>query len=257
MILKDKRIQMVSLVIILAIWQLLSYIYPPIIIPSLTEVFKIMISYITDNTFILDLSLTIFRGISAYFIAMILGIGIGIILYSNKVLNKIFYPYVVVFQSVPRISWILLAMMWFSLNSQIVIFIIIITILPIIILNTLEGLNNIDNELMEMAAVFKIRRKKVIKDIYLPSVVPYILAGAKVALGITWKTVIMAELLTVQTGIGARMSYARDSLATDHILALTVYIVLIGYLFQFILTRVSNYVGRWKKNEGNTVKKYN
>lgn len=56
----------------------------------------------------------------------------------------------------------------------------------------------------------------------------------------------MAELLTVQTGLGARMGYAKTSFATDHILALTIYIVLIGLIFQALLSLLRKHYERWK-----------
>ncbi|MCD6435777.1 MAG: ABC transporter permease subunit, partial [Clostridiales bacterium] len=159
------------------------------------------------------------------------------------------YPYLLTLQIIPRISWILIAMIWFPLNSQIVIFIISITIMPTIAINTLEGLENIDSSLLEMARVYKIKGNQIVRNIYLPSIAPYVFSGMKIALGITWKTVIMAELLTVQTGLGARMSYAKTSFSTDHILALTVYIIIIGLFFQGVLSKVKAHFERWKFNE--------
>ncbi|MCK5764128.1 MAG: ABC transporter permease [Clostridiales bacterium] len=242
----NKKTLFLSSITFLIIWQIASWIYPPVIVPSPYLVIKNMVMYLGNPEFYADLSITLMRGLIGYVISVVLGILIAFSINHTSLLKNILYPYLLTLQIIPRISWILIAMIWFPLNSQIVIFIISITIIPTIAINTLEGLENIDPSLLEMAKVYKIKGPQIIRNIYLPSIAPYIFSGMKIALGITWKTVVMAELLTVQTGIGARMSYAKTSFSTDHILALTVYIIIIGLFFQGVLSKVKAHFERWK-----------
>lgn len=236
----------VSFILFLIVWQILSLNYSSIILPGPLLVLKSFIKMIVDAEIYYDFIITIYRGLLGYFISVILGIILAIIFYTNLVIKEIFYPYVTILQAVPRISWILLAMIWFPLNSYIVIFIIIITIMPIIIINTFEGLENIDLELLDMARIFKVSNKKIIRNIYLPSIISYMASGAKVSLALMWKTVIMAELLTVQTGLGARMGYLRTALATEQILVITCIIIFINLLCQLILNIFIRKIERWK-----------
>ena len=241
--------EIVSAILFLIIWQIISLNYPPIIVPSPLLVLKSFFKLIYDKSFYNDLFITIYRGLFGYLISVILGIILATIFYMNQFIKGIFYPYIIVLQSIPRISWILLAMIWLPLNSYIVIFIIIITILPIMVMNTLDGFENIDLELMDMAKIFKVNNKRIIQHIYLPAITSYIISGAKISLGIMWKTVIMAELLTVQTGLGARMGYLRTSLATEQILALTCIIIFINLICQRILNIFSMKAERWKNKD--------
>ncbi len=254
---KNKFIkQIISAMLFLIIWQIISLNYPTVIVPSPLLVLESFSKLIFDTNFYNDLFITIYRGVSGYLISVVLGVVLAIIFHVNYFVKEIFYQYIIILQSVPRISWILLAMIWFPLNSCIVIFIIIITILPIMVLNTLEGLENIDSELLDMARIFRVNNKKIIKHIYLPSIAPYMISGAKISLGIMWKTVIMAELLTVQTGLGARMGYLRTSLATEQILVLTCIVIFINSLCQWGLNILVVKTERWKdKNVYNKIKK--
>lgn len=239
-----------SAILFLLIWQIVSLKYPPVILPSPVVILKSFYIFAKDSSFYYDLFITIYRGIFGYVLSIVLGITLATIFYINKFIKEIFYPYIVILQSIPRISWILLSMIWFPFNSTIVIFIILITILPTVVLQIFEGYENIDLELLDMARVFRIDIKRVVKDIYMPSISSYIIASAKISLGIMWKTVIMAELLTVQTGLGARMGYLRTSLATEQIIALTCVIVIINSLCQKILNIVYRRAERWKKPNG-------
>ena len=244
----DRKAILLSSITFLVIWQIASMIYPFVIVPSPCRVITKMIVYLSEPEFYSDLGITLMRGGVGYFISIIIGIVIAFIIKYNNFLKKIIYPYLIALQVIPRVSWILLAMIWFPLNSQIVIFIIVMTIIPIISLNTFEGLDNIDSSLIEMAKIFNVNKKQVISGIIIPSIAPSIFSGMQVALGITWKTVVMAELLTVQTGLGARMAYAKTAFATDRILALTIYIVIIGLIFQSFLSLVRRRYERWKIN---------
>ena len=245
----DKKTILLSSITFLVIWQIASMIYPFVVVPSPYRVITKMIAYLFEPSFYSDLGITLMRGSVGYFISIVIGIIISFIIKYNNFLKKIIYPYLIALQVIPRVSWILLAMIWFPLNSQIVIFIIVMTIIPIISLNTLEGLDNIESSLIEMAKIFNVSKEQVIRGIVMPSIAPNIFSGMKVALGVTWKTVVMAELLTVQTGLGARMAYAKAAFATDRILALTIYIVIIGLMFQGFLSLVRRRYERWKINE--------
>ena len=242
----DKKMILLSTTTFLIIWQIASMIYPIVVVPSPRSVILKVFMYLFEKEFYEDLGITLFRGAVAYLIALFLGIAVAFLIRYSEILKKIIYPYLMALQVIPRISWILLAMIWFPLNSTIVIFIITVTIIPIISLNTLDGLYNIDYSLIEMAKVFNVPKVEMVKGIIIPSIAPSIFSGMKVALGTTWKTVVMAELLTVQTGIGARLSYAKAAFATDHIMALTFYIVIVGLIFQGLLTLIKNHFERWK-----------
>jgi len=236
--------------VFLGLWQSAAFFTPPVILPSPWVVLQGMAAYLVTGDFYIDLGLTIFRGVSAYLLSAVLAVALAFLIHYFKPFERIFYPYLLALQVIPRISWILLALIWFPLNSQIVIFIILMTILPVITINTLEGLKGIDGALLEMARVFKIKKSKITTDIIFPGISAHVFSGLKVAMGITWKTVIMAELLTVQSGLGAEMAYAKTSFATDRILSLTLLIVMIGLLFQKLLLKLERHMERWKFNHG-------
>ncbi|OPL08469.1 MAG: hypothetical protein AVO33_10960 [delta proteobacterium ML8_F1] len=239
-----------SALVFLGLWQLASFFTSPVILPAPGVVLWGMGTYLTDSAFYADLGVTVFRGSAAYLLSAAAAMVLAFIIHYSKTFERIFYPYLLALQVIPRISWILLAMIWFPLNSQIVIFIILMTILPVITINTLEGLKGIDGSLLEMARVFKIKKSKITTGIILPGISSHVFSGLKVAMGITWKTVVMAELLTVQNGLGAEMAYAKTSFSTDRILSLTLMIVMIGLLFQKLLLGLERHFERWKYNHG-------
>ena len=90
-----------------------------------------------------------------------------------------------------------------------------------------------------MATIFEVNHSRIIREIYLPQVAPYLMAGITNALGTTWKAVAMAEFLSVQTGIGASMSVARINLETADLFAWTISLIVLGLLTDRLLTHLT------------------
>jgi len=222
----------------LILWSIISLFYSSVILPSPLTVSKAFARIITAETFTQNMGLTLFRGVGGYLSGMVSGIILGILMGKSTLAHNYLHPVISTLQAIPRISWILLAMVWFPLNSGIVIFIILITILPTITLNVLEGMTTVSKELLEMGKVFNVGSGSLLRDIYLPSIAPFILSAAKISSGITWKSILMAELLTVNSGIGYEMAYSRAALATDEIIAYTVIILIIAHIHQRLLKRI-------------------
>ena len=235
----NKAPKVILALVFLIVWQGLSLLYSPMILPSPLEVLYGFKRITLDLSFTKDLVLTIFRGLSGYSLGLLIGTIIGVLMGNNLVAVIYFQPIIQTLQAIPRVSWILLAMIWFPLNSSVVIFIITITVFPLIAANIYEGMQTISSELLEMSMMYKVSKLYIVKDLYLPSISPFILAAAKIAAGITWKSILMAELLTVNSGIGYGMAFSKMSLATDEIIAYTLIILFISYLHQKIISLIT------------------
>lgn len=148
---------------------------------------------------------------------------------KNKKIDIFLSPFISMLQTIPNISWILLAIIWFGLNSKIVIFTIFISILPIFVINSREGINNTSKEYLEMAAVYQLKPLTIFTKIYIYSIKPYLRSAAVITGERAWKIGAMAELLSLDTGIGAGLYWARNNLQTERIFAWTIVLVVLGF----------------------------
>lgn len=239
-IMSNKKPKLILTIGFLIIWQVFSAFYSPMVMPSPIAVVVGLRRIISDEDFVINLSLTIFRGLSGYSIALVIGTITGVLMGNNKVVYSYFQPIIQTLQAIPRVSWILLAMIWLPLNSIVVIFIMVITLFPLVAMNVYEGMQTVSKEYKEMSMVFKVSKFYIIKDLYFPSIIPFLLAASKIAAGITWKTILMAELLTVNSGIGFGMAFSKMALATDEIIAYTFIVLLIGYMHMKIVDYITS-----------------
>ena len=105
-----------------------------------------------------------------------------------------------------------------------------------IYVNTLAGLESTDKKLLEMAKVFCMTRRKKIHYIYLPALLPYLKSGCKIALGMSWKSGVAAEVIGVPTNsIGERLYMSKIYLNTSDLLAWTFVIIMISALFERVV----------------------
>ena len=129
----QNKYRILSLIIILLAWQVLSKIYSPIIVPSIKEVGHALIDIFTTKDLWQHIVITAKRLVIALSISLSLGSILGIIIGYNKKIELLLTPLISFMQSVPPISWLVLAIIWFGLDGKASIFIAVISTLPLVI----------------------------------------------------------------------------------------------------------------------------
>ncbi|MDS1004161.1 ABC transporter permease subunit [Clostridium sporogenes] len=228
-IMVNNKYRVVSIILILILWELLAYIYSPLVIPNIKFVFKALIEILSNKESLKQIIVTTKRLTIALGISITLGSILGLLIGSSKKLLIIFKPILSIMQSVPPISWLVLAIIWFGLEGKASIFIVVISTLPMMIINLIEGINNVDCKLIEMGKVFKFSKQKMIINVMIPSIVPYFQSALQIVIGLGWKIVIMGEVLSSSNGIGGEITNARLNIETNYIFAWTIIIVLLFY----------------------------
>lgn len=244
---KSRVISFISLLIVLAIWKFSALIIgADIILPPPERVLLTLLSFFKIEDLNKTVGLTIIRGISGFLISFLAGSVTGILAGIFKNFRSLLKPVLIVMRSTPVISVILLALIWF--NTDIVpVFVSFLMAFPIICGTMIEGVTTVENELLEMAKVYKIPFKKQITKIYLPSLTPFIISSSGVSLGIIWKVVVAAEVLSQPDfGIGTSLNEAKAFLLTEEVFAWTIIAILLSYLTDKLFKLISNRVN-WRK----------
>jgi NitT/TauT family transport system permease protein len=216
----------------LLFWGFLSFFYDSLILPSPIEVFLALKSIVFSSDFLLIVSNTLLKLIIGLILALAVGITLGLSISLNNALKDIFYPVIVFLQAAPVISFILLALIWFS-PSIIPVFILCINTFPNLTINVYEGINNIDNKLLEMSRFYRVDNKTLIKKLYIPSIISHILASTRIILSNAFKITVMAEVISKSNmGIGSKINWAWINIETDTILAWTLIIVFLSFFIE-------------------------
>jgi NitT/TauT family transport system permease protein len=118
---------------------------------------------------------------------------------------------------------------------------------PFICTNVVDGIRSVDKDLIEMARFYRIGKRRIISEVYIPAIMPFIISGASSAMGIGWRAIIIGEVLSQpQYGIGTRMQSAQTFLNVDAVIAWTLIAVLISYGFEKIIRWGERKIVTWK-----------
>jgi len=245
---KDVLYTILSFILLLAAWKIISLIVgSAIILPSPESTFVSLFNLIVTRDFFLIILASIARGIAGFAISFVLGTIVGFFAGFNRIFYRIFEPFLVIIRSTPVMSVILIALIWFK-ASNVPVFASFLMSFPIVCTNVIEGIKNIDPKLTEMARVYKIRKSSIIGEIYLPSILPFLMAAISTSFGIGWKVVIAAEVLSQPDfAIGTSLQTSKIYLDIDKVFAWTIVAILLGYLFEKLVRLIEKRAFKWKK----------
>ena len=222
----------------LIVWQIVSLFLNPLVLPSPLLVFSKIILILQSKGFYVAISATLLRALIGLVIALVAGTLFGFLMHFSKAFSTFMHPIIIILQSLPVISWLLLALIWFD-SSVIPIFIVAISTMPIIILNVFEGLKEVSGEYIELVKFYDLSFKKCLQGLYIPSITAYLISAYKIIIGLCIKTSVMAEVISrVKQGIGAEMNLAWINVDTAEVLAYTVLIVFFTFLTERLLTLI-------------------
>lgn len=212
--------------------------YPPLIIPRLPDVLDRLSGIVSSADMWRIVALTAVRLLAGLAAGIGAGTAAGILLGRYSAVHAVFRPLLGVAQAVPLISWLALALLWFGFNGRASVFIVAIAAMPVMLVNVVEGIRNIDPRLLQMARLYAFSPGRRLRHVVAPSVLPSFRAGVHVAVGLGCKTVVMGEVLTTASGIGGEITNARLNLEPESIVAWTVVVVVMYYCLDAAAARL-------------------
>ncbi len=223
----------VVLIVWIGIWALASRkVGQELLIPSPAVVLQHLIAIIKSGTFFKILSTSLLRVLGGFVSGCLFGVILAVLSALSEWMTALLRPIVRIASSVPVTSFSILAMLWIP-YTYVPVFIAGLLVTPLIYGNVTTGINETDKGLLEVGRVYRFGRMKMLKIIYIPSVLPYFYSGAVTALGLAWKAGVAAEVLSLpKNAVGAQMYYSKLYLETADLFAWTVIVVLFSYLFE-------------------------
>jgi len=244
---KNRLISIAGILLLFLIWKIISlFAGSEQIVPSPENTLMTVIRVFGEKGFWISLIYTISRGLTGFVISILLAFIIGIPSGSNRSIYLLFNPFLVAFRSTPVISLILLAIIWLG-NELVPVFIAILTMFPIMATNIADGIRNVDTHLIEMGKIYGIKHKRILREISIPSIIPFITSGVSSAMGFGWRAIIIGEVLAQpRFGIGTQMQNAQIYLQVSELIAWTLIAILISYIFEWIVRTIEKRFIKWK-----------
>lgn len=217
----------------LAAWQALSLLmHNSIVLVGPAETGAALCALLPEGVFWSSLGTSFLQIVCGFLLGSFSGIALAFLAFRKRLFGEVVAPFVTALKTVPVASFIILALIWFG-SSGLALFTSFIVVFPMLYLNTLEGLGSLDPKLMEMAQVYHIPAGSRLRCIYFPGIASYLRGSFELALGMSWKSGVAAEVIGQHLGtIGNGLYRAKINLDTAQLLAWTLVIILISYCFE-------------------------
>jgi sulfonate transport system permease protein len=221
-------------IVLLIVWQVIcqSGLIPPKVLPSPLAVLQAGVRLTQTGELPLHLAESFKRAIVGLAIGGSIGFFFGMFNGLSRWGYSLFDSSLQMVRNIPHLAMIPLVILWFGIGEPAKLFLIVVGVFFPIYVNTLHGIRSVDPKLIEMGRVYGLSHFELFGKIILPGALPSILVGLRYALGIMWLTLIVAETIASDNGIGFMTMNARDFLQTD--------VVLLGILLYAALGKIAD-----------------
>ena len=235
----------VALAVLVMLWQIASEtIANKTLLPSPMLVLRAWIGLLQG-----DLREDVLASLLHLAIGYGLGIATGLALAVAAVqfvaVESIVDPIIEVLRPISAIAWIPLAILMFGISRMVPIFLIFYAAIFPIFINTVAGVKQVDPQLVRAAEMLGASRRTILMRVVMPSALPFVLAGARLSLGVAWMAMVAAELTGADEGLGWRLFWYQEFFAMDKVMAVILTIGVLGYIFDTLLRRLQTRITRW------------
>lgn len=185
------------------------------------------------------------RALIGFAIGGLIGFVLGLANGFSRVMSQLLDTSIQMIRTVPHLALIPLVIVWFGLGEDGKVFLVALGVAFPIYLNTYNGIKNIDQRLFEMASVYRLSRAALFKEVIIPGAMPSILVGVRYSLGIMWMSLIVAETIGSNGGVGHLATQARQFVQMDVVVLTIVIYALLGKLSDVVAASLERRWLRW------------
>lgn len=242
---KQSKLQLEQLIpwgvpiLLIVIWQLsvqLGWLSTRVL-PAPTSVISAAVGLASTGELWRHIYISSVRALVGFGIGGAIGLVLGILNGAFPVAEKLLDTSVQMLRNIPHLAMIPLVIMWFGIGEEAKLFLVAIGVIFPIYLNTFHGIHTVDRGLLEMGRVYGLKPWELFWQIILPGALPSILIGVRFALGIMWLTLIVAETIASDSGIGYMAMNAREFMQTD--------VVVFGILMYALLGKLADAIAKF------------
>jgi len=245
-------ISVATVVVLIAIWFAITNLgwVKPLFLPTPQAVFQQFYEYLmgtaNDKPLWQHFLASMFRVFSAFILACVTAIPIGIAMGMSRVVRGILDPPLEFYRPLPPLAYLPLIIIWFGIDEVPKILLIFLSCFAPLALAARAGMRSASQEQINAAYSMGASYLQVIRHVILPSAMPDILIGMRIAIGFGWTTLVAAEMVAANLGLGQMVLNASNFLRTDIVIMGIIVIGVVAYLFDLLMRWVERKVVPWK-----------
>jgi NitT/TauT family transport system permease protein len=245
----DWGVHIASLLVLLAIWEILGrqvnralFAPPSAVLLAGAEMLRSgeLWRYLQGSLLVL---------VYGFVVSLIIGLPLGVAMARNHYVGYALDWYVAAFNSTPNVALVPLITLIFGFGVPAKVIVVVISSVFAIIINTEQGVRNVDRRLLEVARSFRSNERQLWADVIVPSALPYIAAGLRLAIGRALVGMVVAEFFTSVTGVGYLIVRYSNSFQPDHLLVPIVVVMALGIALTGIAGTIESRLAPWRREQ--------
>jgi taurine transport system permease protein len=241
----------VTIASLFAAWAISAHfrLLPALFLPSPVEVGRAFLTVARDGfvdaTLWQHLGASLGRVFAALVGATLVAVPVGFAIGSSRIGRGIFDPIIEFLRPIPPLAYLPLVIIWFGIGEPSKVLIIAIAMLAPIVISTASGVKGVDQDRLNAARSLGATRAQLLRHVVLPSTLPAILTGIRIALGAGWSTLVAAELVAASRGLGFMIQSAAQFLVTDVVLMGILVIAAVAFALEALLRWIERRLVPW------------
>lgn len=216
--------------ILFVLWHIAAtYLMKSVLFPPPLAVLKAAVQMIRDGSLLTAISASLMRIVTGFVCGVALGVPIGLAIGNFSLVRKLLEPWTEFFRFVPPTAMITVAVIWFGIGEGSKVFLIIYATIFIVILSTAAGVSSIAPNKVRAAQTLGASPRQIFIYVSLPATMPFILTGMRLAMANSFMTVVAAEMVAAQEGLGVMIWTGRLFMLVDQIFTALLALGLLGF----------------------------
>lgn len=221
------------------LWEIVSRRYSTVFLPSPMETLSAARELAADGTLAASIVASAQRIGIGWSLGVVVGVPVGLLMGQVTVIRRALDPYIEFFRFIPPIAFVTLAIIWLGIGEAAKVVLIFYTTVFIITINTIAGVLAVDESKLRAAASLGAGPGRTLVSVVFPSTVPYVVTGSRLAMGNSFLTIVSAEIVAAQEGLGALIWTSRNYGRTEWVFVGIIVLGMMGFVFDRVIRIVA------------------
>jgi len=237
----------ITFIVLGTVWQITAMTAKIGLFPTPMTVITTSWQYLTTGLFFSELGISLVRISLGFSAALLVGLIVGILMGSRRFWDQFFQDFVILGLALPALIYSLLCVMIFGIGLTAPVMAIILAAYPFVAVNIREGVKAIDKDLVDMSRVYSVDRWRLVRQLILPSLLPFIMAAIRIGFTVAWKVSVLTEVFGADSGIGYQIRVDFASFRMRGVLGWSILFGLVMLAIEYgLLLPAEQHFARWR-----------
>jgi len=242
-------IRAAAILFFLVVWEIYGRETDPILFTYPTAVVEAFFKLLATGELLRQAAVSLGALAAGFGLSLVLGVGLGLAMGRSRLAEAIFEPHVNALYATPQVALTPLLMMWLGLGFAVKVAVVFLFAFFPILINTASGAKNVSASIVEVGRAYQASRRQIMFKIVFPAALPFIMAGVRIAVGRGLVGMIVAELFTAITGLGAMLSLYGNIFETAKMFVVIIVLAGLGIGLIHATQMLERKMARWKESE--------